>query len=776
MNPNPVDHKLAVIVFADIVGYTALMQQNEQSALKILNRFKEVVQTEIPLHGGEIIQYFGDGALLAFDSSSKALACALVIQTAFQAEPEVPVRIGMHLGDVLFKNDNAFGHGVNVASRIESIGLAGAVLLSKTIRDQVKNKSAYQLTSLGSFAFKNVEEPIEVYAVSNPGFVVPKRSEMQGKLQQNASPRRFNKKLLIPVLILAFIGLFLIGNWVQSVNAKDILPEEVRQEKVAVAVFNNFTNDPNLDAFGNMASDWITLGLRQINVKTTSPEMMRKYKDQVGVLPGNPDGEVSLQELTNAQFVVTGSYYQKGDSLQIASRLESTKTGDNIYDFPPIWGLKSQKEELIVEIREKLKGFWTLKKANKLSTLNPPKYEAYQAFLQCGRFDVNCFQSVLAIDSTFLLARIYCLNGAWPFELDSLSQAMSSYVKQHWEESTEFEKNFFTFVESRINGNYLEAQLAMEKNLQLDPQNMDVIDNTANGYVFLNQPAMLITHLAPVFDQYGVFKDQISRIMIQDYFLAFNRTGRQKELIELIGEKMPEKANNREFMRALMLEGDVSAIQNRLDSIGPESYLKYAHMFHAIFPPDSSNPFMPLVRKNLESYADPKRSLNYYIWSNYHLYNWDSKAFAVYQLKEWEKAERILLDLQSMDWKTHAKGSIPESIWHNLDWHMDTWREGLLGTSYARQRKTDLARGQIEKLESFRASFPGSSFYMHLGVISYWQARIHAILGEKELSVARLTQSMKAGRTIEYEQFIYDWDLKSLQDYEPYQKLIRPPL
>ena len=115
------DHKLAVIRFADIVGYTALMEVDEGNALIILNRFKEIVEQEAVSCNGEIVQLFGDGVLLSFDSSSKAVTCAVDMQNEFLAEPRVPVRIGMHLGDVLFENGNAFGNGVNVVSRIESL-------------------------------------------------------------------------------------------------------------------------------------------------------------------------------------------------------------------------------------------------------------------------------------------------------------------------------------------------------------------------------------------------------------------------------------------------------------------------------------------------------------------------------------------------------------------------------------------------------------------------------------------------------------------------------
>ena len=191
-------HKLSVILFADIAGYTGLMQKNEHQALLLLNRFKDVLKAETARHRGRIVQYFGDGCLLSFDSSTDGVDCAIALQKTFSTSPEVPVRIGMHLGEVVFKDKNVFGDGVNIASRIESLGIPGSILLSKTIRDQIRNKTDFLLVSLGSFEFKNVDEDIEVFALANPGFVVPKREQMQGKLKKPARKKR--ARWLIPSL------------------------------------------------------------------------------------------------------------------------------------------------------------------------------------------------------------------------------------------------------------------------------------------------------------------------------------------------------------------------------------------------------------------------------------------------------------------------------------------------------------------------------------------------------------------------------------------------
>ncbi|MEM6260973.1 MAG: adenylate/guanylate cyclase domain-containing protein [Bacteroidota bacterium] len=180
--------KLATIVFADIAGYSAMMQADEERAMVTIDQFEAILEKEVPSNQGEIVQYFGDGALLAFESATDALQASIALQEAF-LDAAVPVRIGMHLGDVLYKNNNVFGDGVNIASRVESLGIPGSVLLSKTVRDQVKNKVNFSLSSLGTFHFKNITEKMEVFAVDNPRFAIPRPDQMRGKLEVPKKPQ-----------------------------------------------------------------------------------------------------------------------------------------------------------------------------------------------------------------------------------------------------------------------------------------------------------------------------------------------------------------------------------------------------------------------------------------------------------------------------------------------------------------------------------------------------------------------------------------------------------
>ena len=189
--------QLAAIMFTDIVGYTALMQGDEEIATKVRARHREVFQQQHSLHQGEIIQYYGDGTLSVFKSAIEAAKCAIEIQRLLQEGDSVPLRIGIHLGDIVFNNTEVYGDGVNFASRIESMGVAGAILLSEKINDELKNHTSISTTSLGHFELKNIAKPTEIFAISNKGINIPHRKDLKGK------QRHVNKT----IAVLPFVNL-----------------------------------------------------------------------------------------------------------------------------------------------------------------------------------------------------------------------------------------------------------------------------------------------------------------------------------------------------------------------------------------------------------------------------------------------------------------------------------------------------------------------------------------------------------------------------------------
>ena len=137
-----------------------------------------ILQQAIPAYGGRIVQCYGDGILSIFRSSSEGVRCAIHVQRALQKGTTVPVRIGLHSGEVCSDAYGIYGDCVNIASRIESLSSPGAVLISDKVFDEVKNQSDIKASSIGQFNLKNVYRLVEVFAIANHGLLIPERNRI----------------------------------------------------------------------------------------------------------------------------------------------------------------------------------------------------------------------------------------------------------------------------------------------------------------------------------------------------------------------------------------------------------------------------------------------------------------------------------------------------------------------------------------------------------------------------------------------------------------------
>ena len=185
--PEKRGRQLAAIMFADIVGFTALMQEDEDRARAQRDRQREVLSTLVPRHEGEILQYYGDGALSVFTSAVQAVECAVEIQLALRDEPAVPLRIGVHTGDIVHEGGGVYGDGVNVAARIEGLAATGGVAVSGKVFDEIKNHPALSAVLLGPVHLKNVGHPVTVFAISSRDLPVP--TELEVRERTAAGPR-----------------------------------------------------------------------------------------------------------------------------------------------------------------------------------------------------------------------------------------------------------------------------------------------------------------------------------------------------------------------------------------------------------------------------------------------------------------------------------------------------------------------------------------------------------------------------------------------------------
>jgi class 3 adenylate cyclase len=172
---NTEQRKLAAIMFTDMVGYSAVSQRNEALALASLAENQRLVRTQFPLFNGREVMTAGDGFLVEFPSALHATRCAVEIQRTMvarnatqPAERQIQVRIGIHVGEVVHREADMSGDGVNIAMRIEPLAIGGGICLSDTVYAQVRNKLELPVTKLAPRQLKNIDTPMEVYRVVLP--------------------------------------------------------------------------------------------------------------------------------------------------------------------------------------------------------------------------------------------------------------------------------------------------------------------------------------------------------------------------------------------------------------------------------------------------------------------------------------------------------------------------------------------------------------------------------------------------------------------------------
>ena len=621
-----------------------------------------------------------------------------------------------------------------------------------------------------------------VYALANEGFVVPSPEQIKGKgeLINEAPPKASSQSILryasigFLSMVIGAILFWVLGN--RNSGEGQLLDKDIRNAKVAVGVFENFTGDENLDALGFMAAEWLSSGLRGLKVRTVSPEMVRQNMEKIGILPNNSNNEPSFAEITGAAYVVTGSYYTQGDSITLSTRLNSTTTGEVLQTFSELKGHVEKKEDLVKEASQYLLGYWAVRNDQQLPKINPPKYEAYQAFLKCLPTQQDCYEQVLELDSTFLAAYIFQMASTSVKGNDPIFYRNKAFVEKNWDQTTPYEKLMFKGNNDWYEGNYVAYQEWTEEIYELDPKDPFSIHNSAYAYLLpLNQPQAAARRFEEIFANLPFYEEKIEGWSYYHYIDALNRGGEHKKASDFyfnLPEKIKSTLRNRAIrytLAALIYQNRLEEALDLIEETGDkkEAYLQAAFMYQYIFP-KGENPFQELLVERVHQFSDELGPS----WEGVNrLFDWSAQASVYYVLGEWQQAEAALLNMQSpMTYtRTEPYASFPEyAYWEKL------WHTGMLGCVYAQLGEREQCEAQLALLDELGKLYDPSHATFHRGTTPYLKARIYAELEEKEQAVKYLQEAVKAGRLFGYMSFTLDMFLVNLKGYEPFEELIRP--
>ena len=269
--------RLAAIMFTDIVGYSAMMQKDEVLSNRLRVKHKEAFNRITEEYGGKILQYFGDGTLSIFKSTAAAVECGVALQKEMKKEPPVPIRIGIHTGDVTYSKEEAYGDGVNVAARIESLAVPGGIYISEKVYDDIKNHSWLTAKSIGSFDLKNIQNSVNVYAVNNEGITVPEpvpaKRTRKKPVQQNLRRTKRKRKFKAGLLALLF-GVFGVHRFYLQQRNYGLVYLTISLVAIFVNPFDGMMGIMGVIAFVDAILFW-TMSRDQFDAKY-NPELFEK--------------------------------------------------------------------------------------------------------------------------------------------------------------------------------------------------------------------------------------------------------------------------------------------------------------------------------------------------------------------------------------------------------------------------------------------------------------------------------------------------------------------
>jgi len=298
--------KLLAIMFTDIVGFTTLMGGNEDQALEILHKNREIHKRFIERHGGKWLKEMGDGILAQFSSALDSVNCALDIQKAIKEGFDYKLRIGIHLGDVTVENGDIFGDGVNIASRIQSIADPGGIYISESIHEAIRARNEIHTEFLGEIQLKNVNHLVKTYYLRGDKLPIPSISKKKELL-------KFGQKSLFRSTIFYFATAFILV--VLSLTGWWIINQNAQIQSLAVLPVVNLSGDSSKVIL--LAG--IHQGIRDEIAKISTlrvPSRTSTFKYQ--------DGAKSIPEIArelNVDVVVETDLYETGDSIRMRVRL-----------------------------------------------------------------------------------------------------------------------------------------------------------------------------------------------------------------------------------------------------------------------------------------------------------------------------------------------------------------------------------------------------------------------------------------------------------------------
>ncbi len=489
----PQSRQLAAIMFTDIVGYTALMGEDEQKAFELLDKNRQLQKPLIEQYDGTWIKELGDGVMASFHTVSDAVYAAIKIQNDCNRSGDFQLRIGIHLGEVIFENEDVFGDGVNIASRIQAIAPVGGIWVSESVHLNVVNKKGIETRFVKSEKLKNVKKPVKIYEIKSSDANALWSSPVKRLTASLKRPRAFAPKVIIPAIffLLLIAGFFVYTSRKNNKSAAASYSEAI-DKSIAVLPFVNMSNDKEQEYFSDgLSEELLNLLAKVPGLKVIARTSSFAFKDK------NEDIR-TISEKLGVAHILQGSVRKSGNKLRITAQLIKTTDGSHLwsetYDRVMDDIFTTQDEIATAVVRElKLK----LHTTSGGSSANP---EVHNLILQGNYFfdkldkenvakSLKFYLQALALDSLDARAWARMSNvytwSAWLNHIDpkeGYQKAERAALKAVSLDPNSTDGHIALGLIKLKNFDWKGAKEALEKVLLLEPANADALHHLSSVY------------------------------------------------------------------------------------------------------------------------------------------------------------------------------------------------------------------------------------------------------------------------------------------------------
>jgi adenylate cyclase len=374
--------RLAAIVAADVAGYSRLMGADEEATIAALRDHRQqVIEPCLAQYHGRIANTAGDSFLIEFASAVDALRSAMDIQSQIaERNRDVPedrrliLRIGINVGDVVSQGEDLLGDGVNVAARLEGLAAPGGIHISRSARDQVRDRLDVDLEDLGEIEVKNITRPVRAFRVAGlgakPGAEAPGDPAGTGR-----SPW---------ILAAAIVGVILVGGggfwwWQQQAGMAETTAVGVKNPSIAVLPFVNLSDNKEEGYFADGISEDITTDLSKVaGLYVSSRSATLRFRNK----------SVDPKDIASALgvgHVLEGSVRRAGDKIRVTAKLIDARTGDQVwadrYDRDA-QGIFAIQDDIAHRVVTQLSRTFTAESLTRVQRTYTPNIEAYDLYIQ----------------------------------------------------------------------------------------------------------------------------------------------------------------------------------------------------------------------------------------------------------------------------------------------------------------------------------------------------------------------------------------------------------